>query len=480
MLFASSLPLIAASCKNNETKEPKKAPEMDVPIAPPTDPGKTEPMHSDELKVLKTNISGLKLEFSPTNNTNKSEVLELLKKQPKLENLTESDFDFKLEQKSLLNREGRITIKANQNSEIIEGQFEIKIEKLKSVAAKEHVYNKDKTEVLEIGYDSKGIIKRFDTKVKKVSAKLPEEVISLYRAFENNENETIENLGKWDTSNIENMSQVFFRAKNFNTDISSWKTDKVEDMSYMFYATEKFNINLDKWNTASVKNMNRMFQEAKMFNGNVSSWKTQNVTNMEHMFEKATAFNQDLSSWNVENVSKMKNMFSGAKEFNKPLFKLINPKVSDMSYMFYGAEKFNNSNISNWNTSSVTDIRSMFRGATEFNQNLNWKTENITNMSNLFAEASKFNGDITKWNTSNVVDMKGMFQKAIAFNKDISGWNIKKVKDVSFMFDYAYKFDHSLKKWEFEQGTANNNFANATKLHNNSDKLPVFKTTKAK
>ncbi|QQH35112.1 hypothetical protein HYD93_00695 [Mycoplasmopsis bovis] len=40
MLFASSLPLIAASCKNNETKEPKKEPEMDAPIAPPTDPGK--------------------------------------------------------------------------------------------------------------------------------------------------------------------------------------------------------------------------------------------------------------------------------------------------------------------------------------------------------------------------------------------------------------------------------------------------------
>ncbi|QQH26537.1 hypothetical protein HYE10_00675 [Mycoplasmopsis bovis] len=29
-----------ASCKNNETKEPKKEPEMDAPIAPPTDPGK--------------------------------------------------------------------------------------------------------------------------------------------------------------------------------------------------------------------------------------------------------------------------------------------------------------------------------------------------------------------------------------------------------------------------------------------------------
>ncbi|QQH25494.1 variable surface lipoprotein [Mycoplasmopsis bovis] len=35
VLFASSLPLIAASCKNNETKEPKKEPEMDTPIVLP-------------------------------------------------------------------------------------------------------------------------------------------------------------------------------------------------------------------------------------------------------------------------------------------------------------------------------------------------------------------------------------------------------------------------------------------------------------
>ncbi|TKA58782.1 hypothetical protein MBOVa_5890 [Mycoplasmopsis bovis 8790] len=450
VLFASSLPLIAASCKNNETKEPKKEPEMDAPIAPPADPGKSEPMHSGEPKVLKTDISSLKLEFSPTNNTNKSEVLELLKKQPKLENLTESDFDLKLEQKALLNREGRITIKANQNSEIIEGQFQIKIEKLKSVIAKEHIYSKDKTEVLEIGYDSRGIIKRFDTKVKKVSAKLPEEVISLYRAFENNENEIIENLGKWDTSNIENMSQVFFRAKNFNTDISSWKTDKVEDMSYMFYATEKFNINLDKWNTASVKNMNRMFQEAKMFNGNVSSWKTQNVTNMEHMFEKATAFNQDLSSWNVENVSKMKNMFSGAKEFNKPLFKLINPKVSDMSYMFYGAEKFNDSSVSQWNTLGVTKMNAMFRDAKAFNQNLsNWKTDNVTLMSDMFSGADIFNSDISGWKTSKVTDMRQMFKDAKAFNQNISNWDVKNVTDVSSMFANAFSFKQDLDKWTF-------------------------------
>ncbi|WP_331696868.1 BspA family leucine-rich repeat surface protein [Mycoplasmopsis agalactiae] len=408
---------------------------MDAPIAPPVDPGKdnpekTDPNQNEEVKVLKTDISKLKLQTNHTNNTTKKDILNLLKKQDKLNNLTESDFDFKLEKKALLNREGEISITSKPNSKLISGTLKLTIDYFQEVTPRKHKYSADKTEVLEIGYDKYGQIEQFGRNVKKVPEVLPEEVISLESAFDRNWSGTIQGLDKWDTSNVENMRKLFFGAVNFNTDISNWKTDKVNVMDYMFSGAKKFN--------------------------------------------------KDLASWNVDNVSTKERMFENASKFNSPIFKLVNPNVRNMQYMFYNAKEFNNSNISNWNTSSVTDIRSMFRGATEFNQNLNWKTENITNMSNLFAEASKFNGDITKWNTGNVVDMKGMFQKAIAFNKDISGWNIKKVKDVSFMFDYAYKFDHSLKKWEFEQGTANNNFANATKLHNNSDKLPVFKTTKAK
>nr|WP_308435901.1 BspA family leucine-rich repeat surface protein [Mycoplasmopsis bovis] len=57
-------------------------------------------------------------------------------------------------------------------------------------------------------------------------------------------------------------------------------------------------------------------------------------------------------------------------------------------YVLQRTKKFNNSNISDWNTSTVTDIRSMFRGATKFNQNLNWKTENITNNANCLRKLS--------------------------------------------------------------------------------------------
>ncbi|WP_429009188.1 BspA family leucine-rich repeat surface protein [Mycoplasmopsis bovis] len=246
--------------KNNETKEPKKEPEMDAPIAPPTDPekdnpGKTEPMHSDKPKVFKTDISGLKLKFSPTNNTNKNDVLELLKKQPKLENLAEGDFDFKLERKSLLNREGLIVIAANPESQLVSGMLNITINKLDKLIPREHKYNNDKTKVLEIGYDEKGRIKKFVENVKEVPANLPEEIISLDWAFARNLNEKIVNLEKWDTSNIESMSKTFLQAKKFNTDISSWKTNRVKDMSNMFTSAEAFSQNLDKWDTSNVTTM---------------------------------------------------------------------------------------------------------------------------------------------------------------------------------------------------------------------------------
>ncbi|MBT1315261.1 BspA family leucine-rich repeat surface protein [Mycoplasmopsis bovis] len=476
VLFASSLPLIAASCKNNETKEPEKEPEMDAPIAPPTDPekdnpGKTEPMHSDKPKVLKTDISSLKLEFTPTNSTNKNDVLELLKRQPKLDNLTESDFDFKLEKKSLLNREGLIVIAANPESQLVSGMLNITINKLDKLIPREHKYNNDKTKVLEIGYDEKGRIKKFAQNVKEVPANLPEEIISLDWAFARNLNEKIVNLEKWDTSNIESMSKTFLQAKKFNTDISSWKTNSVKDMSNMFTSAEAFSQNLDKWDTSNVTTMNRMFQEAKAFNGDISTWDTKNVSDMAYMFSGATTFNKDISGWNVDNVSTMERMFENASKFNSPIFKLVSPKVKNMQYMFYNAKEFNNSNISDWNTSSVTDIRSMFRGATKFNQNLNWKTEKITNMSSLFTEAISFNGDITKWNTGNVVDMSEMFWGAQTFNQDIGNWNVRNVKDVTSMFFQARNFDKSLKNWKFNTEPKHNHFKNGSKLKD----LPTFR-----
>ena len=83
--------------------------------------------------------------------------------------------------------------------------------------------------------------------------------------------------------------------------------------------------------------------------------------------------------------------------------------------------KFND-DISAWDTSSVTDMHEMFRGASSFNQDIGaWDTSGVTTMESMFYYASAFNGDIGDWVVDSVTDMEKMFQDGLAFDQDL-GW----------------------------------------------------------
>ena len=53
-----------------------------------------------------------------------------------------------------------------------------------------------------------------------------------------------------------------------------------------------------------------------------------------------------------------------------------------------------------------------------------WDTSSVTDMKNLFKDADEFNDDITAWDTCNVTDMEDMFNGAEAFNQNIRVWPI--------------------------------------------------------
>ena len=92
--------------------------------------------------------------------------------------------------------------------------------------------------------------------------------------------------------------------------------------------------------------------------------------------------------------------------------------ITDMLEIFSGLKSKFNGDISQWNTSNVINMRSMFHDS-EFNGDISkWNTSNVIDMNSMFSK-SEFNGDISQWNTSKVTDMGGMFSQS-TFNGDIS------------------------------------------------------------
>ncbi|ABC01502.1 BspA family leucine-rich repeat surface protein [Mycoplasma capricolum] len=135
------------------------------------------------------------------------------------------------------------------------------------------IYNADKTECLQIGYDlfnNQISIIPFLPTTKKVPSVLPKEITSLAQAFEDNENEFIDGIQHWDTSNITDMWGVFVGASNFNQDISMWNTSNVTSMNYMFSGCEEFNQDISKWDVSNVLDISYMFEYTNSFNQDIS------------------------------------------------------------------------------------------------------------------------------------------------------------------------------------------------------------------
>ena len=102
-------------------------------------------------------------------------------------------------------------------------------------------------------------------------------------------------ISNWDTSNVTNMSYLFFDYNDFNEDIGNWNVSNVTDMSYMFYYATYFDWDISNWDVSNVTNMEGMFFNATQYSNGVNpygldNWDVSNVTNMAGMFYDAIFF----------------------------------------------------------------------------------------------------------------------------------------------------------------------------------------------
>ena len=121
----------------------------------------------------------------------------------------------------------------------------------------------------------------------------------------------------------------------------------------------------------------------------------------------------------------------------------------NLSCMFYpGFKNIRLTNInalSNWDTSAVTDMSSLFSNCAaleDLSGLQNWNTSAVTDMTSMFdmrdAGESRITNlsNLSKWNVSNVTTMNSMFSICINLSdaSGINNWNIVNVTDFSGMF----------------------------------------------
>ena len=308
-------------------------------------------------------------------------------------------------------------------------------------------------------------------------------------------------FSNYNTTNINNMSYMFYNCKTLNSlsDISKWNTSNVNNMSYMFSGCNllKSLPNISNWNTNNVTNMNDMFSDCKSLNSlpDISNWDTSQVNDFSFIFFGCESLKTlpDISKWKTSNITDKYKLFS--MSLNRIFITInidkndINNKIYFLDNYYYDSGKItthehlkelNENNTAlyiNGNKrkyekyfipkkeseykielrfdNNLTDCSFMFSGCEKIKyiDFYNFDTSNIKNMSYMFNWCKSLNSlsDISKWITNNVKDMNYMFSFCESLNPlpDISKWNTNNVTNMSGMFSFCESLNSlpDISKW---------------------------------
>lgn len=287
-------------------------------------------------------------------------------------------------------------------------------------------------------------------------------VESLYGTFQRAVNLTILDLSGWTTSNVTNMMGVFAGNSSVGdmrltsiTGIENWDVSKATTVGSMFqrcaYLT---NLNLSNWilsscvdiwstftGCASLKtlkapqwntsNLAEMATARQAFSGcsslelieGIDNWDTSKINNMQGMFQGCTSLKTiDVSKWNVSNVTTMKSMFNCDNDYG------VTPMIVESL------------DVSNWNTSSCTDTSFMFYGckgsiAIDVSK---WDVSKVTTFDHMFAHSYLYIGDISGWRTDAATNFNCAFHSVMNEILDVSGFTTDNVISFGGMFKHCF------------------------------------------
>jgi surface protein len=200
-------------------------------------------------------------------------------------------------------------------------------------------------------------------------------------------------------------------------------------------------------------NFSRLFNLCTNLDGDFGSWDVSNVTNMTSGFEDCLIFNNggspSISGWTTSACTNMPSLFRRATLFNQPIGSWDVSNVTNFINMFNNADAFNQ-DVGSWDVSGAlgSGLDGMFRFTNIFNNggspSISGWTFNtgLTSINSLFYGAKLFNQPIGSWDVSNITNMQSLFLDADSFDQDIGSWDVSNVSNMRGMFRLNSAFNN--------------------------------------
>ena len=147
----------------------------------------------------------------------------------------------------------------------------------------------------------------------------------------------------------------------------------------------------------------------------------------------------EVSNFNTSNVTNMYSMFSGMSKITSlDVSNFDTSKVTNMSHMFNSMHNLSSLNLSNFDTSNVKEMYNMFYDMFNLNTlNLSdFNTSKVIDMRQMFSGVRSLTSlDVSNFDTSKVTDMSNMFSGMHNLTSlNLSNFDTSKVTDMSGMF----------------------------------------------
>lgn len=161
----------------------------------------------------------------------------------------------------------------------------------------------------------------------------------------------------------------------------------------------------------------------------------------EMFFGKSKLTTIDLTNLDTSHVTNMVNMFQNCSKLVNIDASLIDTSnVVSMWNMFYGCKVLTTIDMSTWNTSKLQDTYCMFLSCAKLKNVVGiekWDMSALRDVGAMFNSCASLVAieHINDWDTSNITNMQNMFYSCTSFQTlDLSNWNVSNVTNLYGMF----------------------------------------------